>query len=52
MRSTRIDTGISIDAVLFAVYCALAPMNMVMNFSGATINKYVGLLVAAVMVRR
>ena len=41
------------DAVVFAVYCAMAPLNMIMNYSGgATINKYVGILAAACMLVR
>ena len=32
---------IGLDAVVFAIYCAMAPLNMILNFTGATINKYV-----------
>ena len=38
------------DAFVFAAYCAMAPLNMIMNYSGGgTINKYVGILAAVCM---
>ena len=38
------------DVFVFAAYCAIAPLNMIMNFSGSgTINKYVGILAAVCM---
>lgn len=49
MRAINAQSRISMSAFLFAVYCALAPANMVMNFTGSTINRYVGLLVAAAL---
>lgn len=41
------------DAFVFAVYCAIAPLNMIMNYSGGgTINKYVGIFAAVCMLGR
>lgn len=40
---------IGFDAFVYAIYCALIPLNMILNFTGSTINRYVG-IVAAVFI--
>lgn len=41
------------ETILYAIYAALIPLNMILNFSGnGTINKYIGLLAAAIGVYR
>lgn len=42
---------INLDALIYGVYAAIIPMNMIMNFSGAaTVNKQLGMIAAAVMI--
>lgn len=36
---------VGIGAIIYAVYCAIIPLNMVLNFTGFTINKYIAILV-------
>lgn len=40
---------IGFDAFIYAVYCALIPLNMIMNFTGGTVNRYVGIIVIVLM---
>lgn len=35
---------LSLSAVVYGIYCALLPLNMILNFTGFTINKYVGIV--------
>ena len=37
---------IRLSAIIYAIYCALLPLNKVLNFTGFTINKYVGMIAA------
>lgn len=39
---------VGVGAIIYAVYAAIIPLNMIMNFTGATINRYVGMLVIVV----
>lgn len=42
---------INLDALIYGVYAAIIPMNMIMNFSGAaTVNKQLGIIAAAAMI--
>ena len=34
------------DAIIYAVYCAIIPLNMVLNYTGLTVNRYIGILAA------
>lgn len=38
---------VGIDAFIYALYAALIPLNMILNFTGNTINRYVGIVAAA-----
>ncbi len=38
---------VGIDAFIYAIYAALIPLNMILNFTGNTINRYVGIIAAA-----
>ena len=37
---------IRVSAIIYSIYCALLPLNQVLNFTGFTINKYVGMIAA------
>lgn len=37
------DSKIEWDAIIYAIYCAIIPLNMALNFTGFTINKYIGI---------
>lgn len=45
----RKKEGIEIDAVVYALYCAILPLNMILNFTGATINKMIGVVAAGII---
>ena len=38
---------VGLDAFIYAIYAALIPLNMILNFTGSTINRYVGIIAAA-----
>lgn len=40
---------INIDAIIYGAYAALIPFNMILNFTGSTINKSVGIVTGLVM---
>lgn len=40
---------ISLTAIVYGVYCALLPLNMILNFTGFTVNKYVGILASGLI---
>lgn len=40
---------LGIDAIIYGVYVALIPFNMILNFTGSTINKQVGLVTGAII---
>lgn len=42
-----INERIGIATIVYGVYCALLPLNMILNFTGFTINKYIGILASA-----
>lgn len=42
----RNKSGIGFDTVIYALYCAILPLNMILNFTGATINKMIGIVAA------
>lgn len=41
---------IGIDALVYGIYAALIPFNMIMNFTGSTINKQIGIISAGFMI--
>lgn len=41
---------IGISAMVYGIYCALLPFNMILNFTGFTINKYIGILASLLMI--
>lgn len=46
IKSEERTDKLSLTAVVYAIYCALLPLNMILNFTGVTINKYVGIVVS------
>lgn len=47
----KVNEKIHIDALLYGLYAAIIPMNMIMNYSGAaTVNKQLGIVAAAAMI--
>ena len=47
IREEYVRDRIGIAAVVYAIYCALLPLNMILNFTGITVNKYFGIVAAA-----
>ena len=42
--------NIGFDSIIYGIYASIIPLNMIMNFTGATINKLVGIVASGLMI--